>query len=592
MDKEKDKDRFVSIALWLRFARAVEADRQLLKKAFIASLMLHTVMFFLVIPISCTKEQPVDEEKDVVYSCKPPSSDNLGLKRRTFPSKAAEATPGSLGYIDADAKMDDSSLRNPYPADFNTEEYSTIKENPFLDSKGNPLSTFSIDVDTASYANIRRFLTSGSLPPVDSVRIEEMINYFDYDYPQPEDGHPFSITTELGGCPWNEDHQLALIGLKGKELSGEDRQPSNLVFLIDVSGSMMPDNKLPLLKKCFKLLVEKLDDEDSIAIVVYASAEGVALDATSAKNKKKILSVIDSLESGGCTAGAAGIEKAYRIAEKNFIKGGNNRIILATDGDFNVGISNTSDLVRMIEQKRKKGIYLTILGFGMGNYKDSRMEEMADKGNGNYYYIDNLMEGKKVLVDDLTSTLFTIAKDVKIQVEFNPAKVKAYRLIGYENRMLRKEDFKDDKKDAGELGAGHAVTAIYEIVPSGKDIGLPEEDDLKYQKVLLNDTAAGSDEILTVKFRYKPPTSDKSIEIVKTLSGKAEQFEEMSEDFRFAATVAGFGMMLRDSEHKGNLTYKWLLTSAKAAQGEDEYDYRSEFIRLIKMAKEMDSRQK
>jgi Ca-activated chloride channel family protein len=555
--------------------------------------MFHLALFFLVIPISCGKEQPPTEDKKEIkiYTMNSPEMSKKSLSSRI--AKGQQQSPRPASYaLEEEQGWDNASFRNPYPADFNTEEYTTIKENPFLDVKGNPLSTFSIDVDTASYSNVRRFLQNNQMPPADAVRIEEMINYFDYDYPQPEGKHPFSITAEIGECPWNTDHQLALIGLKGKELSGDERQPSNLVFLIDVSGSMQDKNKLPLLKKAFKLLVQNLQEKDSVAIVVYASSEGVALQATPASEKAKIISVIDSLESGGCTAGAAGIQLAYKIATDNFLKDGNNRVILATDGDFNVGVSSTSELVKMIEEKRKAGIYLTILGFGMGNYKDGRMEEIADKGNGNYYYIDNFMEGKKVLADEITSTLFTIAKDVKIQVEFNFAKVKAYRLIGYENRMLSKEDFKDDKKDAGELGAGHTVTALYEIVPAGKEIELPDVDELKYQHTEIKETASESDEILTVKFRYKPPKSETSIEIVKPVKDGTVSFDKTSENFRFAAAVAGFGMILRDSEYKGSVTYKWIYSTAKSAQGDDPYDYRSEFMKLVQTAKTLDDKQK
>lgn len=587
------QERTVPAQIWLGYLKEMNSDSGLLKKSLLASVMFHLMLFFLVIPISCGKNTPIekDEEETRVYPMKIPESSGRMYSHRSLKMKQRLNSLGSL-ELQEKKDWDDSSFRNPYPANFNTEEYSTIKENPFLDVKGNPLSTFSIDVDTASYSNVRRFLTEGQMPPADAVRIEEMINYFDYNYPQPDGDHPFSITAEIGECPWNNDHRLALIGLKGKELTGDDKKPSNLVFLIDVSGSMQDENKLPLLKKAFKLLVENLEPEDTVAIAVYASQEGLALPATSARNKKKIINVINSLESGGCTAGAAGIQLAYKIASENFLKDGNNRVILATDGDFNVGVSDTSELVKMIEAKRQKGIYLTILGFGMGNYKDGRMEEIADKGNGNYYYIDNLMEGKKVLVDNLTSTLFTIAKDVKIQVEFNPVKVKAYRLIGYENRMLRKEDFKDDKKDAGELGAGHTVTALYEIVPTGKDIDLPDADELKYQRTEVKETASETDEILTIKFRYKPPKSDTSIEIVKPIIDETVSFEDASENFRFAAAVAGFGMLLRNSEHKGKVTYKWVANAAKEAKGDDPYEYRAEFLKLVKAAKGFDSKQR
>ena len=347
--------------------------------------------------------------------------------------------------------------------EFNTEQYNRIYDNEFLMAKDNPLSTFSIDVDTASYSNIRRFLNNNQLPPKDAVRIEEMINYFSYDYPQPKENEPFSVTTEVAACPWNKDHQLVLIGLQGRNVETANLPPSNLVFLLDVSGSMQDTDKLPLIKSAFRLLVDQLRPQDRVSIVVYAGSSGLVLDSTPGDQKQVILQAIDSLNAGGTTAGGEGIKLAYEIAKKNLMKDGNNRVILATDGDFNVGVSSDGDLIRMIEEKRNDGIFLTILGFGMGNYKDAKMEQLADKGNGTIAYIDNLLEAKKVFVSGLSGTLLTIAKDVKIQVEFNPTKIKAYRLIGYENRMLKKEDFNDDKKDAGEIGAGHSVTALYEI---------------------------------------------------------------------------------------------------------------------------------
>ncbi|MCK4825883.1 VWA domain-containing protein, partial [bacterium] len=358
------------------------------------------------------------------------------------------------------------------------EEYDRIYENRYLDALNNPLSTFSIDVDTASYSNIRRFIKNNQFPLKDAVGIEEMINYFSYDYLLPKKKYPFSINTEISSCPWNQAHHLVHIGLQGKKLETKQLPPSNLVFLLDVSGSMQSPSKLPLLQTAFKLLVRELGENDRVSIVVYAGAAGLVLPSTSTRQKDKIIEAIDKLRAGGSTAGGAGIKLAYKVAEDNFIENGNNRIILATDGDFNIGISSTSALVRFVEEKRKKGIFLTTLGFGMGNYKDGRMEQLADKGNGNYYYIDNLLEAKKVFIDDMRGTLFTIAKDVKIQIEFNPAKVKAYRLIGYENRMLKKEDFADDTKDAGELGAGHTVTALYEIIPYGSKEEIPGIDKL------------------------------------------------------------------------------------------------------------------
>lgn len=472
--------------------------------------------------------------------------------------------------------------------EFNTEEYDYLPENNFQDSLQSPLSTFSIDVDTASYSNIRRFLHEGELPPKDAVRIEEMINYFDYDdYPEAEKNAPFAITTEIGVCPWRPEHKLFRVALKGKTLKA--LPPSNLVFLIDVSGSMDEPDKLPLIQKSMKLLVKKLGNKDKVAIVVYAGTSGLALPATlcTAENKTKIISVLESLEAGGGTQGSAGIELAYKIAQENFISGGNNRVILATDGDFNVGITNQGDLVRLIEEKAKSKIYLTVLGFGEDNIKDSTMKKLADTGNGNYGYIDNIMEAKKILVDELRGTLFTIAKDVKIQVEFNPAEIKAYRLIGYESRLLKAEEFSDDKKDAGEIGAGHRVTALYELISKGGKFETPSVDPLKYQKP--KEIIKHPGEILTVKLRYKEPDSDVSKLISVAAKDAGKKLKEMSKDFKFAAAVAEFGMILRDSKHKGNADYKSAIDLAKAGQGNDEYGYRAEFISLVKSAQELES---
>jgi Ca-activated chloride channel homolog len=472
-------------------------------------------------------------------------------------------------------------------APWNTEEYNSIVENEFLNAFSNPLSTFSIDVDAASYSNARRFIQNGQLPPKDAVRVEEFINYFDYDYPQPKDEHPFSVYTELGTCPWNEENYLLHVGIKGKELADEERTDCNLVFLLDVSGSMQPENKLPLVKKAFKFLVKNLKPKDKIAIVVYAGSAGLVLPTTYGYEKDKILSALDMLHAGGSTAGGAGIQLAYKIAKENFIDGGNNRIILATDGDFNVGVSSTSELVKMIEEKRDEGIFLTILGFGMGNYKDGRLEELADKGNGNYYYIDNILEAKKVFDHDLMGTLFTIAKDVKIQIEFHPVKVAAYRLIGYENRLLKKEDFDDDKKDAGELGAGHTVTALYEIIPVKEKMLFEEQEDLKYQISKLTYTAKNSDELVTLKLRYKPPKEDESKLISSVVKDKTISKEKVSENFNFSAAVAGFAMILRDSKFRGNADFKMIEELADNNLGDDIYGYRDEFISLVKRAKKL-----
>ncbi len=388
---------------------------------------------------------------------------------------------------------------------FNTEEYDRIYENEFLEALSNPLSTVSIDVDTASYSNARRFINESRLPPPDAVRIEEFINYFNYDYPQPADEHPFSINIEHSAAPWNLDHQLVHIGLQGLDVPKEELPDSNMVFLLDVSGSMNEPNKLPLVKRGFKLLVEQMSERDSVAIVVYAGAAGLVLPPTNGDSKAAIMDAIENLEAGGSTAGGEGIELAYQVAGENFIEGGNNRVILATDGDFNVGLSSDGELVRLIEEKRDEGIFLSILGFGTGNLKDSKMEQLADNGNGNYAYLDSIREANKVLVSEMAGTLLTIAKDVKIQIEFNPAKVKAYRLIGYENRLLAKEDFADDTKDAGELGAGTAVTFLYEIIPVGADEALRPTPELKYQESEVSDEAQQSNELLTLKLRYKQP---------------------------------------------------------------------------------------
>ncbi|HVO74200.1 MAG TPA: von Willebrand factor type A domain-containing protein [Ignavibacteriaceae bacterium] len=468
--------------------------------------------------------------------------------------------------------------------DFNTEEYAYISENNFKDAVKNPLSTFSIDVDAASYSNTRRFLMEGRLPPKDAVRVEEFINYFDYDYPQPTSDLPFKIYTEYSSCPWNEDNYLVHIGIKGKELSKNESIPSSLTFLIDVSGSMSPPNKLPLLKKAFKMLVGQLKKDDKIAIVVYAGAAGLVLPSTSGSEKAKILDAINQLEAGGSTAGGEGIMLAYKIAKENFIKNGNNRVILATDGDFNIGITNTGELVRFLDEKKKDGIFLTVLGFGEENIKDSRLEEFADKGNGNYSYIDNMLEAKKVFVDEMGATLFTIAKDVKIQVEFNPAKIKSYRLVGYENRLLNDEDFENDKKDAGEIGAGHTVTALYEIVPLENAEALPEDFKLKYQEKIIKKSASETEEILTVSIRYKKPDEDTSKLISAVISGKPVSLQKSSDNFKFSAAVAQFGMLLRDSEFKGNADFEKTRELAKNSLGEDKYGYRAEFLRLVDLA--------
>ncbi|NLT50932.1 MAG: DUF3520 domain-containing protein [Ignavibacteria bacterium] len=467
--------------------------------------------------------------------------------------------------------------------DWNTEEYGSILENDFKSVLMSPLSTFSLDVDNASYSNVRRFIMDNRLPYKDAIRTEEMINYFDYDYEEPDGDHPLKANIEYADCPWNKDTKLIHIGIKAKVLEKQNEIPQNLVFLIDVSGSMSDDNKLPLLKKSFKLLVEQLDEKDKISIVVYAGNAGLVLPSTPGNEKSKILEVLERLESGGSTAGGAGIQLAYKVAAENFIKEGNNRVILATDGDFNVGISSTSELVDFVGKKKDEGIFITVLGFGMGNYKDDRLQEIADRGNGNHAYIDNILEAKKVLVNEINSTLFTIAKDVKLQIEFNPAKIKEYRLIGYENRLLNDEDFVDDTKDAGEVGYGHTVTAIYEVKP-GKAASDKSFSELKYQEYKLRDDASDSDEILTVKFRYKKPDGNKSIEFSEVLDKDAEKFEDASDNLKFASAVAQFALLLRDSKHKGTANFNDIISTAKEAKGKDEYGYRAEFIQLVERA--------
>ncbi|MBW4521220.1 MAG: VWA domain-containing protein [Scytolyngbya sp. HA4215-MV1] len=472
---------------------------------------------------------------------------------------------------------------NP-PGTFNTEGYNPIDENPFQRPLSTPLSTFSIDVDTASYSNVRRFLAQGQLPPKDAVRIEELINYFPYDYPQPKGNEPFSVTTEVAAAAWNPKHKLVQIGLKGKEL--QTLQPSNLVFLVDVSGSMGYPNKLPLVKQSLCMLVNQLSAQDRVTLVVYAGNAGLVLPPTPGNQKAKIIQAIDQLESGGSTAGGEGIELAYKMAQQNFLKDGNNRVILATDGDFNVGVSSDGELLRLIEQKRDRGIFLTVLGFGTGNTKDSKMELLADKGNGNYAYIDTLLEAKKVLVKDLRATLFTIAKDVKIQVEFNPAKVQAYRLLGYENRLLRDQDFNDDTKDAGEIGSGHTVTALYEIIPTGmtSDVKLPDVDPLKYQATQPG-TASSEDELMQVKLRYKYPKDATSQLITQTVRDRDVSADSASSNLKFSSAIAMYGMLLRDSDLKGQSTFDAVLKLATQAKGKDPEGYRTEFIRLVEQCK-------
>ena len=460
------------------------------------------------------------------------------------------------------------------------EEYNALVENPFETAKNQPLSTFSIDVDNASYSNIRRMINYGNVVDKDAVRVEEMMNYFTYGYPQPENRQPFSINTEYSDAPWNPGHKLLKIGLQGKNIAMDDLPQSNIIFLIDVSGSMDESNKLPLLKSSLKVLLNQLRPQDKVGIVVYAGNAGMVLAPTSAAEKETIINALDHLQAGGSTAGGAGIELAYKLAKENFIKGGNNRVVLATDGDFNVGVSSEKDLETLIEEKRKTGIFLTCLGYGMGNYKDNRLEILADKGNGNYAYIDNLQEANKFLGREFAGSMYAIAKDVKIQIEFNPKWVKSYRLIGYENRKLRNEDFTDDKIDAGELGSGHTVTALYEVVPAGVNSELaPKETKLKYAP------ASGSqnfgDELATIKFRYKKPDGDTSSEMVKVVKNTAEQLAQASPDYKFASSVAWFGLVLRQSKLIKEKDLQKIEGLAKEGKNTDEEGYRSEFIRLV-----------
>lgn len=475
--------------------------------------------------------------------------------------------------------------------DYQREGYDKISENRFLKVTDNPLSTFSIDVDAASYSNIRRFLNNGQLPPQGAVRIEEMVNYFQYDYPQPKNGEPFSINTEISDAPWNSQHKLVLIGLQGKKIPVEHLPASNLTFLIDVSGSMMEEDKLPLVKASLKLLVDQLREQDRISMVVYAGAAGLVLPPTSGASKNKIKEAIDKLEAGGSTAGGEGIRLAYTTAKQNFVKGGNNRVILCTDGDFNVGESSDDAMERLIENERRSGVFLSVLGFGTGNYQDAKMQKLADKGNGNHNYIDGLAEARKVLVNEFGGTLFTIAKDVKLQIEFNPTLVQGYRLIGYENRMMAKEDFNDDKKDAGEMGSGHTVTALYEIVPAGvQSRFLSPVDTLKYQSNIdLFSRPVPGNEMLTVKFRYKEPDGETSKLIEHPLVDNRNDISIASNNFRFAAAVAEFGLLLRDSEFKGVATLRNAYYLAQTAKGNDSQGYRAEFLQLVQKAIELQS---
>ena len=519
------------------------------------------------------------------------SSEEKGLHRSprrpsAVTGTATTSTPVVAGIIAPDS---DGDMDGKVAGTHDTEQYDHIAENGFVAIVDDPLSTFSIDVDTASYSNMRRFVNRKSLPPAGAVRIEEMINYFDYAYAPPTSEVPFAVHVDVAEAPWAPTHRLVRIGLKGREFPREHRPSHNLVFLIDVSGSMNDQNKLPLLQKAMSLLVDNLEADDRIAIVTYAGSAGVVLDSTSVSNTKKVKKAIDALRSGGSTNGAQGIERAYEIATAQFAAGGVNRVILATDGDFNVGASSRSDLIDLIEKRAKSGVYLTVLGFGMGNLNDATLEQLADHGNGNYAYIDTMNEATKVLVTDIASTLVTIAKDVKIQVEFNPSQVASYRLIGYENRALAHQDFNDDTKDAGEIGAGHTVTALYEIVPAAEgSASAGKVDDLEYQTPRATNDRANSGEMFTLKLRYKDPDGDSSKLIERTFVDTGASMADAAPGMSLAAAVAELGMLLRDSEHKGTSTYASAKQLAQRAAKSDPHGYRAELIRLIDAASKID----
>ncbi len=551
------------------------------------------------------KEEILVEERKVARPASPPAP-ALGKRHKAGAEIAYDLGVGGYGRGGgggvagpaslAEGRIGSAALSRsvvhkqlaPQRQELNTEAYAHIAEQSFAPVREEPLSTFSIDVDTASYANVRRFLRDGALPPADAVRIEELINYFDYDYPKPQENEPFSIYAEVGDCPWNQAHRLVHIGVQGRKIAQENVPPRNLVFLVDVSGSMLAANKLPLLKQGLSLLARDLRPQDRVSIAVYAGSSGLALPSTSGKEQGKILDALSRLEAGGSTNGAEGIELAYQQAQKHFVKGGINRVILATDGDFNVGVTSEGELVRLIEEKRKSGVFLTVLGFGSGNLQDARMEQLADKGNGNYAYIDSIAEAHKVLVREAGATLVTIAKDVKLQVEWNPAHVASYRLIGYENRILAARDFNDDKKDAGEIGAGHNVTALYEIVPAGsEEAGAPTVDALRYQAKPEETKAALSGELLTVKVRYKAPDGETSKLLTRPLIDAHRALSSTSDSFRFAAAVAGFGMLLRDSKYKGAATLDTLSELARGASKQDAHGDRSEFLDMMKAARRL-----
>jgi Ca-activated chloride channel family protein len=495
-----------------------------------------------------------------------------------------EAEKKSMGIERDEERADDFGLSQK-PTQFDTEAYDHIVENRFVSASHAPLSTFSIDVDTASYSNVRRFLASETKPPAGAVRIEELINYFEYDYAEPRGDEPFSVYTEVGPAPWAPGHRLLHIGLQGKRIKAENIPPRNLVFLIDTSGSMEDENKLPLLRRSFAALLDTMRENDTVSMVAYAGSSGLVLPPTAGSRKAEILSALDRLSAGGSTNGGEGIQLAYQTALSSFKNGGVNRVILATDGDFNVGVTNQSDLVSMIEQKRDSGVFLTVLGYGMGNYKDSTLEKLADSGNGNYAYIDSFDEARKVLLEQGAANLVTIAQDVKIQVEMNPELVGAYRLIGYENRVLQNEDFNDDRKDAGDIGAGHTVTALYELLDTAQAAREANVDALRYQRVVPRE--GGSSELATVKLRYKAPLGRTSRLIEFPVRGSASSLEQTSEAFRFSAAVAGFGMLLRGSTHRGAASFPMVSSLASGALGPDRNGYRREFLGLVERAERL-----
>ena len=544
---------------------------------------------------SCERVSSVNERDKLARKNEQTSNSNVARAEEGIMSAQINAAPMSQPELTksvAGSRAHRGRADGFADKEFNTEAYKHIDENPFFEAARVPLSTFSIDVDTASYSNTRRFLRDGQLPPKDAVRIEELINYFSYDYPQPAGDAPFSITSEVSACPWNKGHRLVHIGLQGKRIHKEDLPPANLVFLVDVSGSMNTPDRLPLVKASLRMLAEQLSPRDRISIVVYAGASGLVLPSTSGDRRGEIIAALDALEAGGSTNGADGIQLAYRVAGENFIRGGVNRVILATDGDFNVGVTSEGELTRLIEEKRKSGVFLSVLGFGTGNVKDATMENLANKGNGNYAYIDDLGEARKVLGDQLGATLATIAKDVKIQVEFNPRQAAAYRLIGYENRLLRDQDFNDDTKDAGEIGAGHTVTALYEVVPFGQKFDASGVDALKYQKPAEVSAGSNSKELMTIKIRYKDPEASDSKLLSVWVADAGTSLESASNNFKFSSAVAGFGMLLRDSKHKGEVRYSDVALLARTAAGADPQGYRSEFVQLVERAQILSRQQR